>query len=169
MENLYLALGSIAAAVVIVIAIVCVRAFLKSEFWAKNASKFLVFRSFVEAAIIQVANAVNSGEDMTPYEEKAELWAKPKSEGGKGIELDYRMWAVLDKIESNPLFAGYLEFDMVVTFVEAWYQSLRKANNGLVLNPEKDLMAQHVDAVDGPVRAELEIVLTQEQADELNK
>ncbi len=166
MENLYLALGSVVSAIVVIVAIVCLRAFLKSEFWAKNAAKFLMFRAFVEAAIIQVADAVNSGTDMTAYEAKAELWAKPVKDGGKGINLDFRMWAVLDKIETNPLFSGFLEFDTVVTLVEAWYQMLRKSDNGLVLNPAKDIVS-----IDSGVGFEdtLEIGLTDEQARILNQ
>lgn len=146
-----MAVGSILVAIVVIVAIIALREFLKSEFWSKNKDKFLVFRTFVEAAIIQVADAYNSGVDMSVYEEKADKW-----ETEKGVKLDPRMWAVLDKIEKNPLFGGWLEFDMVVTLVEGWYQALRKANNGLVLNPAKDIVsAEEGTSVEGTLIVEV--------------
>lgn len=134
MNEVYLALGSVVAALGVILGLLLVRAFLKTEFWAKNKAKYDMFKPFVEGAIIQVADAFNSGMDMAVYEEKALKWKQEK-----GIDLDPRMWAVLDKIDTNPMFSGFLEFDTVVTLVEGIYQKLRKEDNGLILNPEKDI------------------------------
>jgi hypothetical protein len=141
-NSLFLALGSIVLAVVVVIAVFGYRAFRNSEYWATYKTQFDLLEKFIKHAVVEVANAVNSGADMSVYKEKQEQWAKPKSEGGKGIDIDFRAWAVMDKIEAAG-FGKFVEFDIGVQaawmLIEAIYQRERKANNGLVLNPEKDI------------------------------
>lgn len=152
MSNIEVAAISAVLAFVLLIIFVLVRQFTKTEYWVRNKAKFDMFRVFINAAIIQVADAWNSADSAElreEYEAKAELWSKPKEAGGKGIKLDPRMWAVLDKVEKS-VFRNIVEFDVVVTIIEGAYQMLRKSDNGLVLNPDKDI----VDAVEAEYSVE---------------
>jgi hypothetical protein len=113
-------------------------AFRRSEFWATYKVQFALLESVAKHVVVQVSDMVLAGADMAVYEAKATLWRETK-----GVDLDPRMWAALDKIE--PIFKNFFEFDLIVSVLESTYQRERKdPRNGLVLNA-KDV----TDAVNG--------------------
>lgn len=84
--------------------------------------------------------AVKIGDKVVDYTER-----EANSEDIYGRKVDARMLFVLDDLELNVFnkFGLKIEFDDIIPRAEAWYQKLRLADNGIVMNDKDAVAAQN--------------------------